>query len=139
MGAFESISEMMQHHAEEAVRQAGERFGFTLDFSCDSIESLETILSSVSAGIDTSNEEAVEAEVKQWGGYFGEAVRRNFGGAWDLIQYPGKAVAVPTLVIGESQLYPLMKVHRRLTLGDSENVWKYYEAIQGKLSAARPN
>jgi hypothetical protein len=138
MADFNSITEMMQSCAAEAVHTAQERFGFVLDYSDKSVEFLETVLSGVGTTLDAGNEEAVENAVKLWGAYLGEVVRRSCGGAWDLIQYPGQAAAVPTLVIDGSQLYPLMKVYRRLTMGEAENVWQFYERIRTKLCPVRP-
>lgn len=138
MADFNSIAEMVRSCAAEAVQTAQERFGFVLDYSDASIESLETILAGVSASLDASDKGATEQAVKLWGSYLGEVVRRNFGGTWDLIQYPGRAAAVPTLVIAGSQLYPLVKVYRRLTMGEPENVWKFYEKIRAKLSPVHP-
>lgn len=134
MADFDSIAEMMQACAADAVREAQEQFGFALDFSDGSIESLETVLAAISISLDMTNKEAVEQAVKLWGGYLGETVRRVCGGSWELIQYPGRTAAVPTLLIGSSQLYPLMKVYRRLTMGEPENVWKFYGRIREKLS-----
>ena len=134
MAGFNSIAEMMQSCADDAVRQAREQFGFAFDYSNASIESLETILAAICTSLDSSDQAAVEQAVKLWGSYLGETVRRVCGGSWELIQYPGRAAAVPTLVIGGSQLYPLMKVYRRLTMGEQENVWKFYGRIRGKLS-----
>ena len=37
-------------------------------------------------------------------------------------QYPFGAVAVPTLEVRGSNLYPMMKVFRRLTIGPQENL-----------------
>jgi hypothetical protein len=138
MAEFNSITEIMQSCAAEAVHTARERFGFALDYSDGSIESLETILANISASLNMSDAETVEQAVKLWGGYLGEVVRRGCGGEWDLIQYPGQAAAVPTLVIAGSQLYPLMKVYRRLTMGEPENVWKFYEQIRTKLGSVHP-
>ena len=138
MADFESIAEMMQSYADRAVQTARDRFGFELDYSEQSIESLETILASVSGSLNLLENEEVEEQVKLWGGYLGEAVRRYWSGAWDLIQYPGSAAAVPTLVISGSQLYPLLKVYRRLTMGEGENVWKFYEQIRSRLATVHP-
>ncbi len=135
MGDFNSITEMMQSCAAEAVTTARQQFGFSLDYSGPSVEALETVLVNVSATLDISDKDRVEQSVKVWGGYLGEVVRRSFGGAWDLVQYPGRAAAVPALVVSGSQLYPLMKVYRRLTLGEPENVWKFYERIRARLAS----
>lgn len=138
MADFNSIHQMMQSCAADAVRLAQEEFGFDLDYSEESLRPLETILSSVSGNLRTTDKEAVEQQVKLWGGYFGEVVRRRWQGSWELVQYPGGAAAVPTLVVAGSQLYPLMKVYRRLTLGETENVWEFYLKIREKLSPVYP-
>jgi len=81
MSDFNSIAEMMQSCAEEAIAIARDQFGFALDYSQDSIESLETILANLAGKLDLSDKAGVEQTVKLWGGYFGETVRRSFGGA----------------------------------------------------------
>ena len=49
-------------------------------------------------------------------------------------QYPGGGVAaVPTLLIRGSRLYPLMKVYRRLTLGEGENLSAFYKMVAARL------
>ncbi|MHB8303055.1 MAG: hypothetical protein ACYDC6_09495 [Acidobacteriaceae bacterium] len=143
MDGFASIAEMMQSCSAEAVQLADDRFGFHLDYSEESVQSLETILSSVSAGLQAAQKQAsdkqtVEQEVKRWGGYLGEVVRRRWSGEWSLVQYPGGAAAVPALLVGGSQLYPLVKVYRRLTMGEAENVWTFYQKIRQKLSTVCP-
>jgi hypothetical protein len=142
MADFKSIAEMMESCARDAVHLAQERFGFSLDYSEESIESLETILASVSGSLrdrkNSSEKEAIEQEVKLWGSYLGEVVRRRWDGAWDLVRYPGGVAAVPTLLVAGSQLYPLVKVYRRLTLGDAENIWNFYQKIRQKLCPVYP-
>lgn len=147
MADFKSIAEMMESCASDAVRLAQERFGFSLDYSEESIESLETVLASVSADLrdgqnspdkETVNKDGVEHEVKLWGSYFGEVVRRRWGGDWDLVQYPGRVAAAPTLLVAGSQLYPLMKIYRRLTMGEAENIWNFYQKIRQKLCPVYP-
>ena len=138
MADFQSIADMMQSYAGRAVQTAHDSFGFELDYSERSIEALETILASVSGSLNLLENDKVEEQVKLWGGYLGEVVRRQWNGAWDLIQYPGSAAAVPTLLISGSQLYPLLKVYRRLTMGDGENIWKFYEQIRNRLATVHP-
>jgi hypothetical protein len=97
-----------------------------LDMSVSSIESLDAILQGQSA-------EDLDFQTRLWGSYFGEVLRGRFGGEWELTQYPGGAVALPTLMVQGSRLYPLMKVYRRLTLGETENLPAFYTMVSGKL------
>ncbi len=136
MADFNSFADMIESCAAQAVQTAQAQFGFTLDYSDRSIQSLETILANIT--LDTTNNDAIEQAVKIWGSYLGEVARRSFGGAWELIQPPGRAAAVPTLVIAGSQLYPMMKIYRRLTMGEPENVLKFYEKIRDRLSTVHP-
>ncbi len=138
MADFKSIAEMMQSCADRAVTIAHDQFGFELDYSEESLQSLETILASVSTSLNLLENDQVEEQVKLWGGYLGEVVRRYWNGGWDLIQYPGGNSAVPTLLVSGSQLYPLMKVYRRLTIGDRENIWEFYQRIRNHLSTVHP-
>jgi hypothetical protein len=119
---FDSIGAMMLAYSEEAVRLGWNDHRQRLDWTESSVAVLETILAGQAA-------EDLEFQTRLWGSYFGEVIRRSLGGEWALTQYPGGHAAVPTLVIGGSRLYPLMKVYRRLTLGETENVADFYRLI----------
>ena len=93
----ETIGEMMQEYAERAVELARD-FDVQLDFSESSVQGLERILAQLheehrafTAGRNPG--EAVEEQMvmmcKLWGGYFGEVVRRRWGGDWAMETYPG--------------------------------------------------
>jgi hypothetical protein len=129
---FASLAAMMSAYAEEAVRVAWTDHRKRLDFSESSVALLEGIL----AGQST---EDVEFQTRLWGSYFGEVILRRFGGEWELSQYPGGGVSlVPTLVIRGSRLYPLVKVYRRLTMGESEDLSAFFEMVSGRLGQAPP-
>ncbi len=130
---YPSISAMMEAAAETARKLAESRFGFALDFSEASLAHLDPILAQVSASGDVDE----ERETKLWGAYLGETLRRLHGGAWDFTQYPGSAVAMPTVVIHGSQIYPLMKVYRRLHMGETERVDAFYAKVRERLLAGR--
>ena len=113
---FASLDQMMDAYAEEAVRVAWADHRQRLDKSEASIELLEQILNGQAAT-------DLDFQTRLWGSYFGEVIRKRFTGDWELSQYPGGGVAaVPTLLVRGSRLYPLIKVYRRLTLGDAENL-----------------
>jgi hypothetical protein len=123
---FDSISSMMAAYSEEAMSTAWVDHRQHLDLSESSIERLEAIL----AGQAPTD---LDFQTRVWGSYFGEVIRRHFGGEWELTQYPGGVAAVPTLLIGGSRLYPLMKVYRRLTIGEPENLSAFYKLVSSRL------
>jgi hypothetical protein len=126
---FASLAEMMDAYAEEAVSVAWNDHRQRLDRSESSVEVLERILDGQAA-------EDLEFQTRLWGSYFGEVIRRRFGGEWELSQYPGAVAAVPTLTVKGARLYPLMKVYRRLTLGPDENLATFYKMVSGRLAGS---
>jgi hypothetical protein len=128
---YSSIGEMMQAASEAAVVQAVRQYGFVLDYSEASVAHLDPILAQVA----TQPAVDVERETKLWGAYFGETVRHLYGGEWEFTQYPGSATAVPTVLARGIHLYPLMKVYRRLTLGEGERLDAFYAMLKQKLKA----
>ena len=131
---FDSLDSMMQSYAAEAVKLAASEHGTKLDYSSASIQALEKILD----GLTPAPEGDLEWLTKLWGSYFGEVFRRRYSSAWTMSVYPGGAFAVPTLEIGGSRIYPLLKVHRRLTLGDSENLVTFAEMARKRLDSLHP-
>lgn len=137
-----NISDMMEQYAAEAVRLAPE-FGIMLDYSESSLEGLERILDRLAETFPSSetelrSEESVQKELDSvsriWGGYFGETVRRLWGGAWGVETYPGTVAPVISVDVGGAKLFPVMKIYRRLTKGQEENVWRFYQMVRGRVS-----
>lgn len=134
MSAHDSVDSMARAYAEEAVASARE-FNAQLDFSENSLMELETILAQLAGnalGDDLSE------TCKTWGSYLGEVVRRRFGGEWSIETYPGKQFATLTLNVNGNKLFPSIKVHRRLTEGDGENVWEFYRMVKTRLEQNPP-
>jgi hypothetical protein len=131
-GNFASLAAMMSAYAEEAVRLAWNDHRRRLDLSESSVDLLEQILAGQAA-------EDLEFQTRLWGSYFGEVIRRRFAGEWELSPYPGGgAVVVPTLLVRGSRLYPLIKVYRRLTLGEGENLSTFYKMVSARLGEPSP-
>lgn len=133
---FDSLDAMMAAYADEAVRVAQLEYGVLLDFGQASVPALEGIFIAMEdkGGSKPDVQQAAsEYATKLWGGYFGEVLRRHYNGAWEMSVYPGGSLAVPALEVNGSRLYPLMKVHRRLTLGRAEDVFAFYTMVVGRL------
>jgi hypothetical protein len=131
---FDSLDGMMQAYAKEAVRVAASEHGVNLDYSPGSIEALEGILSKLAP----VQESGLERLTKLWGSYFGEVFRRRYASEWTMSAYPGGKFAVPTLEIGGSRIYPLMKVHRRLTMGAPESLVTFQQMVEKRLEQKLP-
>jgi hypothetical protein len=122
---------MTAAYAEEAVA-AARKFQSRLDYSENSLMELETILARLAGEMPLDD---VSETCKIWGSYLGEVVRRRFGGEWSIETYPGKQFATLTLNVNGNKLYPSIKVHRRLTEGDGDNVWTFYKMVKSRLES----
>ena len=76
----------MEGYAQAAVDVAHSEFEMELDFSSDSVDVLDDILVVVSE----SPERDLDFEVRLWGSYLGEVLRRRYAGGWEMTQYPGR-------------------------------------------------
>jgi len=100
---FDSLDAMMRAWADEAVRIAAADHGMTLDYSPESIPSLETVLAARTPVPESEQEEVT----RLWGAYYGEVFRRRFPAEWIMAVYPtpqyagradaGADVAMPAL------------------------------------------
>ena len=118
METHDSVVSMTEAYAQKAVIIARE-FNARLDYSENSLMELEGILSQLALDLPPggpATDELTEM-CKMWGCYFGEVVRRRFGGDWSIDTYPGKQFATLTLTVAGNKLFPSMKIHRRLTRG----------------------
>jgi len=127
--AYPDLSAMMEGYAQAAVELARKEFEHELDYSADSVDVLDDILVVVSE----SPEKDLDFEVRLWGSYLGEVLRRRYAGGWEMTQYPGGTVAVPAVDVRGSRLFPLMKVYRRLTVGEEEDLRSFYNMITERL------
>ncbi len=131
---WDDLAPMMEAYAREAAVVASGEFGE--DLARDGIKRLEGILSRICADPAPLAPEDGEWWTLLWGAWFGECLRALHGGEWTMTIYPGGEFVVPTLELpGGSRVYPTMKVHRRLTLGEAEGLPRFHAMLAGRLSA----
>jgi hypothetical protein len=126
---FPDLGSMMDAYAQAAAALARDEFRRELDFSSDSIDVLDEVLVLVSE----SPERDLEFEVRLWGSYLGEVVRRRYAGSWGMTQYPGGLAAVPAVEVRGSRVFPLVKVYRRLTAGEEEDLRAFFVMVTERL------
>jgi len=127
--AFPSLGAMMEGYAQAAVETAKTEYRQTLDYSAESINALDEIIVMLS---DTP-EIDLDFESRLWGSYLGEIILLRYAGSWEMTQYPGGQLAVPAVEVRGSRLFPLMKIYRRLTIGEEEDLPTFYSMITERL------
>jgi hypothetical protein len=127
--SYPDLGAMMEGYAQAAVDLGRREFQQKLDFTSDSIDGLDEIL----VLVGESPELDVDFEARLWGSYLGEVMRRRYAGSWEMTQYPGGVVAVPSVDVRGSRLFPLMKVYRRLTVGEEEDLRAFFTMVTERL------
>ncbi len=127
--AFSDLGAMMEGYARAAVDIARDQFHQTLDFSSESIDALDEVL----VLVGESPEVDLDFEVRLWGSYLGEVLRHRYTGVWEMTPYPGGVVAVPAVEVRGSRLFPLIKVYRRLTIGEEEDLRSFFSMVTSRL------
>ena len=127
--SFPDLGAMMEGYAQAAADLARTDFSQRLDFTAESIDSLDDIL----VRVGESPELDIDFEVRLWGAYLGEVLRRRYAGSWEMTQYPGGVAAVPAVDLRGSRLFPLMKVYRRLTEGEEEDLRTFFYMVTERL------
>lgn len=89
-----TANDMMSAYASDAVDYCQQAFGLPLDFSEESIKSIEEVLTRLHASLPRGfqsrlfkrgpSPEQIDTICKMLGGYVGEVMRRHWGGAWKL-------------------------------------------------------
>jgi hypothetical protein len=75
---YPDLGAMMDNYARAASELAKTEFGQQLDFSSESIDGLDDIL----VRVGESPELDLDFEVRLWGSYLGEVLRRRYAGNW---------------------------------------------------------
>jgi hypothetical protein len=126
---YPDLGTMMESYAQAASDFGRREFKQKLDFTAESIDGLDDVL----VLVGESPELDVDFESRLWGSYLGEVLRRRYAGSWEMTQYPGGAVAVPSVDVRGSRLFPLMKVYRRLTVGAEEDLRAFFAMVTERL------
>jgi hypothetical protein len=126
---YQSRESMMEAYAKAATEMGRDRYQRKLNFSAESVDALDEIvvLASENPGLD------VEFEARLWGSYLGEVVRRRYAGSWEMETYPGGTAAVPAVRVRGSLLFPVMKVYRRMTMGEEDDLQSFFAMVAERL------
>lgn len=112
--------------AQLAVKTAKMEWQESLDFSVESLDAVERVLSAIHSGTKKTPlpEDALSDAANMWGAYFGEVVRRRYGGQWSV-----SPDGVHQIDLSGTTPQPIVKVHKRIVDGASDNLRVYFFAI----------
>ncbi|MEI8202322.1 MAG: hypothetical protein WCH34_04885 [Bacteroidota bacterium] len=81
---IDTLTAQCRNNALSAVRFAKENFNLNLDFSTESIFTVEKIMDNLHSSLlrKRPSEDHVENISRLFAGYFGEVIRANYGGKW---------------------------------------------------------
>jgi hypothetical protein len=113
-----------------ALTTARIRWDLHLDFSSESVQGLEDVLSKMWDASQAAGEgKPVSGRnaVAMYGAYLGEVIRRGIGGKWVI----AGSTKRPVLRAGENTIDPYGKVNARLLEGSSNNIFAYFKKVMG--------
>ena len=121
--------------SQAAVKTGKLKFDESLDFSADSLDAVERIMSKLHKQAKEApddqklTEEQIAELSKLWGIYVGEVIRRYYGGQWSIVD------GAPDLALGGKNASPLAKVRKRIVDGPMDNLKYYFQSIMKQLSS----
>lgn len=137
------VRQMMEAYASDAVKAARNNFNVELDYSPESIKTLEDLLGRLYPAVRRGwfrqlfrigmSDEQLDTICKMFGGYIGEVVRRR---KWAIVKNPLGTEKVIALVNGEEKIFPPSKVYKRLVNGEEDNVWHYFQVVTELIEPA---
>jgi len=128
---------LMAEYAQDAVDTARDKFQIDLDYSLESIDSLNIILQAQFDAMPTGwqllyrfrpSKRKLRTWSKMWGGYLGEVIRREWGGQW-LEPPDGPFKGGVTLLVQGTMLSPIARAHKQLVNGADASVAAYVASL----------
>jgi hypothetical protein len=121
---FETTDEMMKWFASETTRWVKKDRGIDLDYSLESIQTIEEELARISKNVDGQKPPAGTFGLAlAYGAYIGEVFRRRAGGFWAEDDPAGGQKSFPLVIRSNATIFPVGWCWKRLTLGEEDNVY----------------
>jgi len=134
-GEFKSADELMQFMAGEAVKKAEKENQTKLDYSVQSIEKVETILSKLHEQyVKDKDSIAVNDLSMAYGAYIGEVIKRSEPGVRWGIDHPVAGDKSYPLYWKGGESFPWGWCFKRIMNGPEDNVWHKYLLVKQQRS-----
>jgi len=136
---FASTDEFVQWLANEAVSDALQQDHTKLDYSVESIKTVDQILGRLhDQYVKDPNSVSVKGLGSAYGAYIGEVIRRSEPGAhWEQDDEVGKKSYPIVWGPAAGHSYPMAWCYHRILNGDEDNLWFKYRAMKDGLARAK--
>jgi hypothetical protein len=133
------VNDMMAAYAEDAVEYTA-KLKKKLDYSEESIATLEQVCDILHKAIPKTlfarffmlkrkpSNETILQYSKMLGGYLGEVIIRNHGGKWSIEDFMNQGNTI-VLTVGDTKIFPVGRVYKRLKEGSENNIQHYYSVL----------
>ncbi len=132
---FKDTNEMMAYLAAEAVKDAEKENHIKLDYSVQSIEQVEAVLSKIHEQYSKDKSSiAVNGLAMAYGAYIGEVIKRTEPDAkWERDHPVAGEKSYPIHWRG-GESFPCGWCFKRITNGPEDNVWHKYQILKQQRS-----
>jgi hypothetical protein len=127
------ISEMAEQFALDAQKDADGH----LDFSVESLKSVDTLLEETRAFADALDDDSIQNVANSVGAYILETARRNFGGSYYWYDKLDQPILVTGLPEFEISLCAVEKVKGRIANGAEDNIPFFFDGYISALKRAK--
>lgn len=136
---FQSAAELTQWLASEAVKDANKNNQVALDFTPESIKSVDAILGRIhDSYVKNPSSISVNGLASAYGAYIGEVIRRSEPDAkWERDDPVAGEKSYP-LFWGGGRSYPMAWCYKRIVNGDEDNVWVKYRVLKDQREKSNP-
>ncbi|AEP30153.1 hypothetical protein [Brumicola nitratireducens] len=131
----QALNQLMRESADDAIKTSREEFAIELDFSPESIASVDTVISKF---LDTYNDQALEDKAvfticNIYGAYIGETFRKLAGGQW---QYNLQDEEAPSIMLMyQEKTFAFAGIcYERLVNDSSVSVQRYFNEALGSAT-----
>lgn len=126
----DAIAEM-KSRAQLAVATAETEYDADLDYSPDSVETVESILAQLHQQHSESpiSEADLIRHALKWGGYVGEVIKRVRTAEWQIDSEVGGEGSLPIVYEDDGESFPVRWCYKRIVNGTEDNVWHKFKVF----------
>jgi hypothetical protein len=135
-----SLDEFTQQMADSAilcVNHFKDRYGDKLDFSVQSLETIDTILDEASDFYEEMKQEQKEWIINSVGSYIFEVARRNYGGKYFWLDQRNQPIFVTGQPKFEISIVVFDKVKGRMENGKEDNIPFFFQGYTERVEKAK--